>query len=49
MIDTKTPKNIQVSGVLNWLREPDLNRRPSGYEPALLGFLSDWWLNTCEF
>ncbi len=20
-------------GIRNWLREPDLNRRPSGYEP----------------
>ena len=28
-----TKKATHLSGLSNWLREPDLNRRPSGYEP----------------
>ena len=29
----KPPKSLETPRVLKWLREPDLNRRPSGYEP----------------
>ena len=45
----KPPKLLETPRVLKWLREPDLNRRPSGYEPALLGIVSVWQLHTCEF
>ena len=29
----KTPESLDTPRFLKWLREPDLNRRPSGYEP----------------
>ena len=31
-LEVTNDKDVGVSG-LSWLREPDLNRRPSGYEP----------------
>ena len=31
--DEPNKKGHSLSGLSNWLREPDLNRRPSGYEP----------------
>ena len=29
----KAPIRVMRAEALGWLREPDLNRRPSGYEP----------------
>ena len=46
----KTPQRLRTAGFLSgiWLREPDLNRRPSGYEPDELPGCSTPHQNTLD-
>ncbi len=50
MVEIKKPINVNLSAILMWLREQDLNLRPSGYEPDELPDCSIPRLNsgTCE-
>jgi hypothetical protein len=32
-LQTKTPRNLEITRGLNWVQGLDLNQRPSGYEP----------------